>query len=410
MPSPSPHAPSPASIPSAPAISTPNALTGALSVNTRIRVSALPLRAPPLPLRTPPPQPQSPPHPPSPPPTHLRAPSPCVRPLRAPSSRIHVSACPSTLHIHISAYPRIARPLRVYASSTYPRAVSASPSTSSTSIRLRSLPLPPSSRLCTRPPATRSRAPPQDPQAPFWTEPTEFEHRNNVSRLRSTLYPWLVSNLLSSEIMSNVPSSPFPSLYDSNNWAVWSRAITKVDPTSSSEVKTLHRLSQKKLKPELFVYFKRASPTSPLTPCHPGEEVELKKRHHTAVNEPHIGQATICLWQSLSKREAQAKKQSKAKKLRAEDVAEEDFELAMVESDDEMEDWEFYGEEAPEESMFVASKEPTPPSLSSSLPTPLLSTFAIPLPLHPILPAETNILSVNTSYAASLPSREQAYM
>lgn len=148
--------------------------------------------------------------------------------------------------------------------------------------------------------------------------------------------------------------------------------------------------------------------------------------HHTAVNEPHIGQATICLWQSLSKCEAQAKKQSKAKKLRAEGVVEEDFELAMVESDEEMEDWEFYGEEAPEESMFIASKEPTSPQ-----------PFIIPpdtAPIHLRYPAcppsnitgriplttevcysgyvyadqETNILSVNTTYAASLPSRENS--
>ncbi|EIM80066.1 uncharacterized protein STEHIDRAFT_162951 [Stereum hirsutum FP-91666 SS1] len=207
--------------------------------------------------------------------------------------------------------------------------------------------------------------------------------------------------------MSNIPSSPFPSLYDSNNWAVWSRAITKVDPTSSSEVKTLHRLSQKKLKPELLFHFKRASPTSPLTPCHPGEEVELKKRHHTA-------------------REAQAKKQRKAKKLRAEGVAEEDFELAMVESDDEMEYWEFYGEEALEESMFVASKEPTPPQpfiippdttpihLRYPASPPSNITGRIPLTTevrysgYVYADQETNILSVNTSYAASLPSRENS--
>lgn len=154
------------------------------------------------------------------------------------------------------------------------------------------------------------------------------------------------------------------------------------------------------------------------------------KHHHTSINEPNIGQATICLWRPLSKREVQAKKQNKVKKLRAEGVTEEDFELAMLDSDEEMDDWEFYDLD-PLDDVVMQTQTVT---LKTSTP---VQPFVIPADValipfrYPTCPPsdaigrvslltevqysgfiyvdqETSILCANTTYVPSLPSSENS--
>lgn len=215
-------------------------------------------------------------------------------------------------------------------------------------------------------------------------------------------------------------------------WNTWLIDTTIVDPSWPTELKAQREASiskaKTKLKPELLVYFKRALPDGPLIPCHPGEELELMKHHHTAINKPNVGQAKIYLLRGLSKHEKKAKKQQMLKRLKVSRATAEDLELATLESntDEEMEDWDFYGEDPPENFVPAASKAPIPSQpfvippnvapihLRYPACAPPNSTGRVPLPMevrysgYVYADQATNVLCANTTYAPILPSSEDS--
>lgn len=152
------------------------------------------------------------------------------------------------------------------------------------------------------------------------------------------------------------------------------------------------------------------------------------KRHHTAIKEPNVGQATIHLLRGLSKREKKAKKQERLKRLKVSRATAEDLELATLESDtdEEMEDWDFYGKDPPENFVPAAPKAPIPsqPFVIPSNVTPIHlryparappnSTGRVPLLMvvrysgYVYADQANNIICANTTHALILPPSEDS--
>ncbi|EIM79379.1 uncharacterized protein STEHIDRAFT_163738, partial [Stereum hirsutum FP-91666 SS1] len=372
-------------------------------------------------------RPQSPPHSPPPPPTRLHTPSPHIRPLRAPS------LLPLTRsHAPLNVFNAFRASIAPSGSRRRHQAPDQHPLQAPETHRLSPQYFRPSRLTFTlyAPPSILGGS--DTPFAPVLTLCVEGSLAD-IAFFYSSSPPSPSLTVPYLFVMSTTPSSSStPPLYDAETWNTWLIATTIVDPSWPAELKAQREASiskaKMKLKLELLVYFKRALPDGPLVPCHPGEELELMKRHHTAINEPNVGQATIYLSRGLSKREKKAKKQERLKRLKVSGATAEDLELATLESDtdEEMEDWDFYGEDPPENFVPTALKAPIPSQPFAIPPnvapihlryparTPPNSTGRVPLPMevrysgYVYVDQATNILCANTTYAPILPPSEDS--
>lgn len=156
-------------------------------------------------------------------------------------------------------------------------------------------------------------------------------------------------------------------------WQFASKALDGVAPEERTRILD----ARKYLDFRVNVFFKQETKTSTLISCYPGEEYELKKRHHAISNTPNVGQTTFHLFEALSTKEKSARKARRRRIARWSSDEEDDDDM-----DDDDDDDDGDRGDAIVPGLFAPARVPSTPSLY--IPPTLPSTF---VPIHLRYPA-----------------------